>query len=943
MKGFPKFTNLVAAISLCLGVIWPATTVLAAPAVDFLETVSLGSPAAIDIDGQGNLYVVDGRDLVKINNLGNEVARASGYSLSGVGVAYNPKDGRVYASAGDRVQVFDSALGYVGTLGAPGLFQSATGIDVLPSTGEIYVADAATSAVTYFDYANLTGAAGSFSVADTAGKSVYGLCVDPNTGDVYVSYSQNVLKVVAYDKAGTALYTLPASGGFGTTTLETLKGVDIFPVSDTAGAALRLYTVDFTRGRVAVSDVSGTAAPAYAFDLSGATHTPAGPIDIAFDPVSSRLFVTDAYGVQVYGIGTYSQPQNHAPSVPVPQSPVGSSAVGAQPVLSYQAATDLDGDPLTYTVEVVNVGTFSGLADTSYQVTTGLQENACYQWRVKASDGVLDSAWSATQDFCVNAVNSAPSAPVLQSLLDGRSAQGGSQLVWQGGVDADPNDLVSFTVELAADSQFAGQVVSATVAASPVALQDLSCYASLIPGTKYFWRVTATDSASAASVSVNAGSFVFGGTRLAVSANMPDAKVYLGGNHAYAGRFVGVAPVELSDIPAGAYTVVVERAGFEPFVVTRQVANGANAEVAAVLQPAYQPWRHVKTAGGLRTYSARRLVEVNYPGVAVAPLLVDFDSDGVLDLLVMQRTTGQLDFYKGLSIGSQSVFAEPQVVLAASVAGGSPAVLDWNNDGRKDLLIGAADGTVALVLNSGSETAPVFTYSGNLLQLSGGPLSVSSNAVPAAVDIDADGDKDLVVGGGAGEVVLFVNNGTDAAPQLADGVVLLSVSGAVAPFVSDWNADGLKDLLLATDAKISVAFNNGSGFDAPVRLLGMDLYGRRYYPVGKGLRVFALDLDMNRGKDLLVGDDRGSVQVLQSYGTSLVPAFYAALVDKVDQIAALTSTYGTTTLAKVADLRSAVVSEDMAAAVIAGNALAADLASGSDEAKALGELLALLQ
>ena len=38
----------------------------------------------------------------------------------------------------------------------------------------------------------------------------------------------------------------------------------------------------------------------------------------------------------------------------------------------------------------------------------------------------------------------------------------------------------------------------------------------------------------------------------------------------------------------------------------------------------------------------------------------------------------------------------------------APAVLDWNNDGRKDLLVGSWDGYIWLYLNQGTDASPSF-------------------------------------------------------------------------------------------------------------------------------------------------------------------------------------------------------------------------------------------
>lgn len=54
-----------------------------------------------------------------------------------------------------------------------------------------------------------------------------------------------------------------------------------------------------------------------------------------------------------------------------------------------------------------------------------------------------------------------------------------------------------------------------------------------------------------------------------------------------------------------------------------------------------------------------------------------------------------------------------------------PCVVDWNEDGKKDLLVGCFfNGNVYLFLNSGSNSAPAFT-TGTMLQADGTVISVA--------------------------------------------------------------------------------------------------------------------------------------------------------------------------------------------------------------------------
>ena len=122
---------------------------------------------------------------------------------------------------------------------------------------------------------------------------------------------------------------------------------------------------------------------------------------------------------------------------------------------------------------------------------------------------------------------------------------------------------------------------------------------------------------------------------------------------------------------------------------------------------------------------------------------------------------------------------------------------DWNADGLPDLLIGH-NGTMVWYRNVGELTAPEFTDPESVALEDG---SFPSRPSPFVIDWDADGLVDLLVGSEAGPIHFFRNVGTAAEPVLAAGepLALVGADGdghsRVRFDVADWNGDGILDII----------------------------------------------------------------------------------------------------------------------------------------------------
>ena len=183
----------------------------------------------------------------------------------------------------------------------------------------------------------------------------------------------------------------------------------------------------------------------------------------------------------------------------------------------------------------------------------------------------------------------------------------------------------------------------------------------------------------------------------------------------------------------------------------------------------------------------------------------------------------------------------------------TPAFLDWNNDGLIDVVAGALDGGVHLYYNCGCGTAipPHFYTSpidGVFAQANGHDLMApGGRSSPAILDADADGKKDILTGNTDGQVLFYKNVGTDSLPMFEGYTMVQSdgqpidLPGSVRsrPCVCYWTGaqDGYWDLLVGYgDGKIrlfrgisKVGDFNGNGtldgedFNVVVQALGIAL------------------------------------------------------------------------------------------------------------------------
>jgi hypothetical protein len=171
----------------------------------------------------------------------------------------------------------------------------------------------------------------------------------------------------------------------------------------------------------------------------------------------------------------------------------------------------------------------------------------------------------------------------------------------------------------------------------------------------------------------------------------------------------------------------------------------------------------------------------------------------------------------------------------------APCPVDWNKDGKTDLLVGEGSysaNAVFVLLNQSGSNEPKFTEEQRYYLCYG---DGREQLVPTVADYNGDGLPDVLVGDRLGTVGVFLNQGSwkpGTELPLATNIRFGNtekLGGAVAPYAADYNGDGLFDLLIGkTNGRVAVAINKGTKsepkFDAPLDIKGVDTLTEKINP-----------------------------------------------------------------------------------------------------------------
>ena len=219
-------------------------------------------------------------------------------------------------------------------------------------------------------------------------------------------------------------------------------------------------------------------------------------------------------------------------------------------------------------------------------------------------------------------------------------------------------------------------------------------------------------------------------------------------------------------------------------------------------------------------YKGKHIFKGLYLGNYVRGVFADVDGDSDFDLVVV-RERGGLQYYRRNASDAPSPFTEltgsknPFDGVASAIRL-SPAFSDLNGDNKVDMVMGESNGTLRYFLNESTQSDIVFTeQTGTDNPFNGVDVGISS--IPTFVDIDGDGDDDLVVGEGEGYVNYFLNESANSSITFTAKINTnnpfnsIDVGTSSFPAFADINGDNKIDLVVGeSDGTLNYYLNEST-------------------------------------------------------------------------------------------------------------------------------------
>ena len=261
-------------------------------------------------------------------------------------------------------------------------------------------------------------------------------------------------------------------------------------------------------------------------------------------------------------------------------------------------------------------------------------------------------------------------------------------------------------------------------------------------------------------------------------------------------------------------------------------------------------------------------------GSYASPEFADIDGDGDYDMFM--GSEGNIWFYENIGTPESPQFQFITKYYLTFEQGLKINVVDINGDGAEDLIIGNQD-IMSYTENIGTAFDPSFLYIEDNFQ------NINRSVLkPCFVDLDDDGDYDMLAGEGVipgpPTIAYYENVGTPQEPRfhLEEENYITNPNFFVNanPVTADIDADGDYDLFITTDDDYLFFYENTGTPSEPNFILVDSQWQGILYAAWRGMSFG--DIDEDGDLDLLIENDWqmndfGNIRYYRNDGTPQVP------------------------------------------------------------------------
>lgn len=235
-------------------------------------------------------------------------------------------------------------------------------------------------------------------------------------------------------------------------------------------------------------------------------------------------------------------------------------------------------------------------------------------------------------------------------------------------------------------------------------------------------------------------------------------------------------------------------------------------------------------------------------GLNSYPALADIDNDGDFDLL-LGRDLQTFVFFRNTGTPATAVWTANSTTftgIETSTYWKNPTLFDLDGDNDFDLLYGTSDGTLYYYENVGTRVTPQFSRNTAYFPV----IRTAGNAATTSFgDYDGDRDFDMISGDWLGGIQYFRNDGTASSPRFTKTTApftSIDVGSYSSPTFVDIDGDGDLDIVSgALDGRIFCYINNGSSFTQNTTIFASIDVGWRSAPAFSDVDGDG-DLDLDR-------------------------------------------------------------------------------------------------